>query len=289
MYSSLPPATKVSYHKIGFSINLVYAVALTAVKISILFLYLRALRYPPVTLATKIMLAVVIITHAWIVASLLTVCVPLDALWDPARRAAGTFYCHSFSVYWSHAGINIGTDFLIFALPLAILRKLRVPRRHRIALGFVFMLAFSVCIISLARTLQFVRGITKGDRATASIACWTMVEVNLAVICACLTTIKPLLSRMFPRLLGPSSGDGERHTGGEEERGETIGRAPRRKRRNILDSDLLTDDVKDSGLSDSRGEEEFRMEELEAQAGGRYPVSVGIAPIERAATRPGSS
>jgi hypothetical protein len=35
----------------------------------------------------------------------------------------------------------------------------------------------------------------------ATLAIWGSVEVNLAIICACLTTLKPLIVRMFPRLL----------------------------------------------------------------------------------------
>lgn len=96
------------------------------------------------------------------------------------------------------------------------------------------------------RILQFVNGITLGDRATITIACWTIVEPNLAVICACLTTIKPLVSRLFPRLLVgsndrmTSSPDGTPN--GPEEVGlETIGRRrlSRRKRWGSLDDSQL--------------------------------------------------
>lgn len=140
MFVTLPPDVKTLYLKISMSNNIVYAIALTSVKISILCLYLRALRYGYIHLATKVMLGIVIITHVWIIISLFTVCIPLSAVWDVAQRK--TAYCHSFSVYWSHSGINISTDFLIFALPLCVLNKLQVPQRQKIALGFVFVLAF---------------------------------------------------------------------------------------------------------------------------------------------------
>lgn len=43
----------------------------------------------------------------------------------------------------------------------------------------------------------------------AVVAYWGAVEVNLPIICACLATIRPLLNRLFPGLLGPrSSQDG---------------------------------------------------------------------------------
>jgi hypothetical protein len=113
---------------------------LTSVKVSILCLYLRALRYDYVHTAAKILLATVIITHLWIIISIFTVCVPLDAFWNLAKKKDA--YCHKFAVYWSHAGINIVTDFLIFILPLTVLRKMRIPPKQKMALGGVFVLAF---------------------------------------------------------------------------------------------------------------------------------------------------
>lgn len=38
----------------------------------------------------------------------------------------------------------------------------------------------------------------------AEIANWNSWEVNIAIVCACLTTMKPLLSRFFPGLISPS-------------------------------------------------------------------------------------
>lgn len=124
----------------AIAINFFYVFALTFTKISILCLYLRALNYPAVRLATKILLGVVTASHLWIIISVCTTCIPLDAFWTPSKFA--TSYCHPFSVYWSHSGLNIATDLLIFALPLTVLHKIRVPPRQKIALYFVFTLAF---------------------------------------------------------------------------------------------------------------------------------------------------
>ena len=38
---------------------------------------------------------------------------------------------------------------------------------------------------------------------------WTTVEVNAAISCACIMTLKPLIQRVFPRLLSPSKGHRE--------------------------------------------------------------------------------
>jgi hypothetical protein len=109
-------------------------------KLSILCLYIRVLTYDYVRLAAKICLGIVLISHAYILATLFTACIPLDAFWDFAKRP--TVYCHGLPYYWSHAGLNIATDFLIFLLPLTVLHKIRSPRPQKIALSIIFLLAF---------------------------------------------------------------------------------------------------------------------------------------------------
>jgi hypothetical protein len=38
----------------------------------------------------------------------------------------------------------------------------------------------------------------------ATLSIWGSIELNLAIICACLTTFKPLIVRVFPKLLKSS-------------------------------------------------------------------------------------
>jgi hypothetical protein len=93
-----------------------------------------------------------------------------------------------------------------------------------------------VCIISLVRTLQFIHGFSAADRKTVVLACWTIAEVNTAVICSCLTTINPVLMKLFPKLWSEQSPTGTEETPAVD----TIGHA-RMGRRNVTgDSELGT-------------------------------------------------
>jgi len=44
-------------------------------------------------------------------------------------------------------------------------------------------------------------------RNVAGVAMWSVVELNIAIICACLLVLKPLVSRYLPGLLARSSVD----------------------------------------------------------------------------------
>lgn len=130
-----------SYIQTGIFTNIFYSVSITLTKISILLLYIRVLTYDLARLLAKILLAVVIVSHAWIIVSILTTCVPLQASWrwDPIDPPV---YCHPPPVFWGNVCLHLATDFLIFLLPLPIISSMRLPRRQKTGLYFVFCLAF---------------------------------------------------------------------------------------------------------------------------------------------------
>lgn len=68
----------------------------------------------------------------------------------------------------------------------------------------------SVCIISIIRLPSLHLAATTPDPTwnNISIANWSCIELSAAITCASLSTLKPLISRLFPNLL-PSVGSRE--------------------------------------------------------------------------------
>ncbi|KAK5662176.1 hypothetical protein OQA88_8081 [Cercophora sp. LCS_1] len=225
----VPPDDLAEYFKISIITTIIYVLSLTFTKLSILCLYIRVLTYDYVRLAAKTLLGMVLLSHAYILATLFTACVPLDAFWDFSKRE--TSFCQPLPVYWSHAGLNIVTDFLIFMLPLTVMHKIRTHRPQKIALFAIFILAFSVCIISLTRALLLARDVDRGATDVtwdaAGTANWNSFEINIAILCACLTTMKPVFARFFPGLLSPYP------SAIPDEDEISAARGPRNARRNV--------------------------------------------------------
>jgi hypothetical protein len=67
-------------------------------------------------------------------------CLPVPFNWDPTIR--GGRCVERRVLYVSTASFNILTDLLIIGIPLYILKGLKIPRRTKIALFFVFFLGF---------------------------------------------------------------------------------------------------------------------------------------------------
>lgn len=129
----------VNYTKSGLFTSLAYSLSLTFTKISILCLYIRILTYDKIRLLGKILLAIVIISHLWIVITILISAVPLQAFWDWNVEAK---FRMPPNVYWGNSALNMVTDFLIFSLPLPVIFRLRIAKRQKIGLYLVFLLAF---------------------------------------------------------------------------------------------------------------------------------------------------
>ena len=118
---------------------LFYQLSLTCSKISILLLYLRVLTYNWVRRAAWVLFAVVVIYNTLYFISTVTLCVPLEALWNPAVKGN----CHIGPVYmWVAIGFHIVTDFLIFALPVPVVILMTVALSQRIMLLLIFALGF---------------------------------------------------------------------------------------------------------------------------------------------------
>ena len=63
------------------------------------------------------------------------------------------------------------------------------------------MTCSNVCLISVVRLVSVRHDAIIIATDFEARAYWTAAEVNLAIVCACLSTLKPLLARVLPRLV----------------------------------------------------------------------------------------
>ncbi|KAE9375914.1 hypothetical protein N431DRAFT_370863 [Stipitochalara longipes BDJ] len=190
-------------HPFYFSI-ISYNSGLIFVKISILLLYLRIFHTSRLRYGCYILLGVVIAYGAFLILSSIFTCWPIARFWN--KNIPGGCI-PSAPLWYGHSAGNIVTDLAIFVLPLKTIYGLKLPRGQKISLCLVFTLGFFVCIISIVRIPSLYLAITTPDPTwnNIGISNWSCIEINAAITCASLSTLKPLVSRFFPNLL-PSYG-----------------------------------------------------------------------------------
>ncbi|PSN63289.1 hypothetical protein BS50DRAFT_109155 [Corynespora cassiicola Philippines] len=188
------------FFKYSYFSIMCYNLSLSLTKFAIVFLCLRVFAPSDWYKACVAVLAFITLYTLYIIIISITPCLPIHAYWDSTVQG----WCFPNAVLWFvNAGLNIFTDILVVVLPIPGIFKLQLPRKQRIGVSLVFALGFFVCVISIVR-LKALYAATMSTDSTFDnydIAIWSVVEVNSAVIGACLPTLKPLISRVWPRLL----------------------------------------------------------------------------------------
>ena len=111
-------------------------------------------------------------------------------------------YCiDNIKNWYANALFSITTDTIILLLPIRLVMLLQISRVQKVALSLVFALGIFVVITSCMRMTTLNITATTPD-VTYDIAStmWSIIEMNVAIICACLPMVRPLLVKLFPKM-----------------------------------------------------------------------------------------
>jgi fucose permease len=211
----IPQAWRPSLLASEYAFTILYNPALMVTKTSILAFYIRISKKTQKFLYIGSYVTLAVVNVAGFILTFINAfqCRPPRAAYDLSIKSQS---CMSIlTIYLASVPINVGTDLAILILPLPILTGMRLPRRQKMILVFLFALGVFVIIVGVVRIyyLQLVANssdtqggvnITSslGFSYNASLAfLWSAVEVNVGIICACIPIVKPLIKLLWPRLL----------------------------------------------------------------------------------------
>ncbi|KAL9118183.1 MAG: hypothetical protein Q9187_005275 [Circinaria calcarea] len=192
--TELTPTEYKVFFRAGFAVEILYFLAITPVKISVLFLYGRLFPTRMLLLVAKIVGAVCI---AWCLASVLVTifqCNPVASAWNPPIGGQCVSYFAHFQL--GVAISNMLTEIIILCIPLPIIWRLSLPARDKAILSGMFFLGSFVCVASVMRIVT-IADVEHSDASYTALpgATWSVIEAELAIICACLPTLRPLISK----------------------------------------------------------------------------------------------
>ncbi|GLA55347.1 hypothetical protein AnigIFM63604_001995 [Aspergillus niger] len=199
---TLYPDRVVNALKIVLASEFIWAIATTLVKFSILSLYLEIFRGKlfRASCYTIGALSLALAAAMFLIAGLL--CQPIEKNWDPLMT---TGHCgDSVKMDVATATINMILDLFIVILPLPSLWKLQMSWTRKAMLSGIFSLGLVICAMNLTRIVFAVTlDMTDATHAIARIGLFSILEVNVGMICASLPTLGPLI---FGDHRGGSSG-----------------------------------------------------------------------------------
>ncbi|KAK0717275.1 hypothetical protein B0T26DRAFT_829054 [Lasiosphaeria miniovina] len=133
----------------------------------------------------------------------LTMCKPIWALWDHSNPDAvcGDPAKAQISIYVS-AGLTVFTDIVLSIAPITFIMAIQRPLREKLVLAFIMGLGLMASAASIYKTFKAKDYGVTGDTLmdTVQITLWSITEAQLAIIAACIPTLKQLFERMLRRV-----------------------------------------------------------------------------------------
>ncbi|GAB7347200.1 hypothetical protein MBLNU459_g3308t1 [Dothideomycetes sp. NU459] len=181
---------------ISWIIQLLYILNMFFSKTSLLFSYLRI--NPNKHFRLVVIITIGIVT-AWFIGCFFSTvfsCRPVQQYWltrtgvgcsdDGTRLLACTI-------------INIVTDILVIAIPVRTVWHIQIPRREKTVLVMLMSIGLVAVIASVIRTVWMSKALDTYDTTwwCFYVWLWTCVECDLAIICACVPTLRPISKRLF--------------------------------------------------------------------------------------------
>jgi hypothetical protein len=275
----LPPAWDVPNELLSWLIQLTYTMTMSLAKLSLLVSYLRVL--PIGSTLPRVLL--------WAT-------VALVALWGVALSFATIFSCYPVSLYWTSTTgqgctdenirlivtsvVNILTDALVVGIPMAAFSRLQLPFRQKLVLCGLLSLGLVATVASIVRTAVLSSALETYDVTWAGYVVWilTAVECDLALVCASVPALRPLLARWMGHGSGPSRGNSSYARSASRFSRVRMGSVPDKM---VEDSDLRriheTVEFEVRISEDGRGSEEDQMSDRKVRCKSEVWVGVNVA------------
>src|SRR5688572_24691937 len=193
---------------------ILYTSALLSVKTTLLTQYFRLFS---VQTLRSLYLAAFVLVVCWSLSQILLAafaCVPVSAFWDSSVDGARCL--PPLPLLYANAAGNIATEVAVLALPLPVLGALNLPRSQRFMLIGIFSLGFlyvtllmefpltrsnisaRTVVISIIR-IRYLNDLSDYTYQTVPPACLSLAELTTALTCACLLTLRPIITRAAPQ------------------------------------------------------------------------------------------
>ncbi|KAJ5549326.1 hypothetical protein N7513_006560 [Penicillium frequentans] len=171
----------------------VYIACLVLVKSSIISFYRRIFNM------NWALWACLFIVIGWGIGSLITLlvaCRPISYFWnwyiDPD---GGKCLFDLYYFYIGNAVANVATDGLILMIPMLIVWKLQMQNFQKLLVCGIFFIGGVAIIVSIIRISSIMSLKTSLDVSwvMGGVYMWSQIEISVAVICACLPTLQPII------------------------------------------------------------------------------------------------
>lgn len=220
-------------------------------------------------------------------------------------------------VFICSSPINIVTDLAMLLVPMPVLTAITLPRRQKLILLLTFSLGVFILIVDMVRVSyledaatsrpyapagpQFSYNHTRNGSWDTSLSfMWSAIDVNVSIVCACIPTLRPLVSKIMPSFVTGAGGEANKssgrapHLGGVGETGDGSFRlaidsgvdlartrdSAGQHTRNSVFSDTVTDSLQSAVAKKRANSQRMRMARVADMSRHRNPVNFNFVKMK---------
>ncbi|KAF2128901.1 hypothetical protein P153DRAFT_357398 [Dothidotthia symphoricarpi CBS 119687] len=191
------------FEQTKFALNMISIVGLGLIKSSILVMYKNIFSVGKYRLIIYGVLAFVVGWTISFTVSHLFTCYPITVFIEPWF---GNECVDTIPMFIALLCTDALVDLVILILPIPIIMNLQLRTEKKLAVIGIFTLGAAVCAVSITRVIatyaiaqEYVKYPNDVIYYTAPVFFWTNIELSLAIVCACLPTLRPIWFHFYPR------------------------------------------------------------------------------------------
>ncbi|KAF4958723.1 hypothetical protein FSARC_10948 [Fusarium sarcochroum] len=176
-----------------------YTSSIASSKFTILFLYWRLFKHSKIRLPIQIMLAVTILWTLLRIFMVSLQCIPLTFFWD--KTVDGHCGIDSSNFFFGTVLTHFVMDVVILVLPMIEVGNLRLRLGQKLAVIGLFLIGALVCLASvfvLVESITYDEKTSQMPHDTALNFAWGGVEINIAIVSACVPLLRPIIAIILP-------------------------------------------------------------------------------------------
>ncbi|KDN72221.1 putative integral membrane protein [Colletotrichum sublineola] len=188
-----------------YSIQMLYVVILILVKGAIVAFFRRIFPRRSFQIVVYIVLTVLVLHGLLFVLLIMFECTPVASIWD---RSLDRKCIDINAVTLASAVLSIVEDFVILAMPIPELRRLKLTRKQKTAVVLLFSLGSFTCITSMVRIRWLSIFVDPYDMTweRVDLVNWSVAEISSALLCGSLPALRPLFKKI-PDLIAIMRGE----------------------------------------------------------------------------------
>ncbi|KAI3326328.1 hypothetical protein HD806DRAFT_489988 [Xylariaceae sp. AK1471] len=205
-----------------------YALSRFFVRVSISLFLMRIFRVAearPLIISTLVINVAITITYVFCI---IFQCTPVSYFWSRWDGLHEGFCVDQWAIFLTGGIISTSLDVVLILLPVRWVSQLQFSRTNKITTLGMFSLGLIVIITSIMRivSLHTFTHSTNATRNLPSLAIWGGLELYVALICACLPSLRPLLTLSVSHIKAWTTGGGSKSRGfstlGQSDHGNMI-------------------------------------------------------------------